>query len=94
MKAHSAPHKIPQAMTANNIKGAGNEVLRAINPAPKAPMTIWPSPPIFQTRARNATAAASPVKAIGSANTSELSSALQEPTAPSKMARYVSSTGA
>src|SRR5271170_715073 len=83
MALHQAPPIAPAIKTIVSASGRGHPPRNGPTaPAAMAPITNWPSAPIFQSAAENATEIASPVNTSGVAFTSESVKAIQFPKAP------------
>ncbi len=67
--AVAAPASVPARIIAGTRDQAGKPSRAPTKAAAMAPASSWPSPPMFQNLARNATATASPVKTSGAALT-------------------------
>ena len=63
--AQAAPPIKAAKMQAGIISASGSGAAYPTIPAPSAPISICPSPPMFQIPERNATATASPVNSSG-----------------------------
>src|SRR5581483_5568260 len=83
MPPHTAPPAAPTAIISVIASGRGHPPRYGPTaPAAIAPMTSWPSAPMFHSAAENETEIASPVKISGVARTTVSVSAYQLPKAP------------
>ncbi len=83
------PPTAPASRTSGTISGRGTPgTAIAVAVAARPPITIWPSPPMFRTFARNAMQIPTPTSTSGTALIAVSASASTLPKAPSTSARY------
>ena len=87
---HSAPASAPPAMAATRWSRPGSETSAPIAPAASPPMTNWPSTPMLNRPAWNATATARPASSSGVADTSVSAIGRWPPRLPLSSAEYAS----
>src|SRR6266508_54094 len=89
MAPHTAPPAAPARSTSGMSRGGGRSGrASAVTVEARPPMTIWPSPPMFRTFARNAMQIPTPTSSSGIALVAVFTSPSVLPNAPFSRARY------